>query len=78
MHKGWKLDQVMKGTFGVGKIGNGADAPKWYQAGQIHKVINYCVDDVALERDLAAFVDRFGYMIGQGGEKVQIVPEWQP
>ncbi len=78
MHKGWKLDQVMKATFGIGKIGNGADAPKWYQAGEIHRVINYCVDDVALERDLANFVDTYGYIIGEGGRVVKIIPDWQP
>jgi len=62
LHKGWNLDSVAKGTLGYGKIGNGADAPKWYQAGQIHRVINYCADDVALERDLAAFVDKYGFV----------------
>lgn len=76
--KGWRLDQVMRATFGIGKIGNGADAPKWYQAGEIHRVINYCIDDVALERDLAAFVDRYGFVIGEGGKHVKILPEWQP
>jgi DEAD/DEAH box helicase domain-containing protein len=77
-HKGWKLDQVMNATFGIGKIGNGADAPKWYQAGEIHRVINYCVDDVALERDLAVFVDRFGFVLGEGGRTVYLEKEWQP
>lgn len=77
-HKGWKLDQVMKGTFGVGKIGNGADVPKWFQAGQLHRVINYCVDDVALERDLAAFADRFGYVVNESGEVVKLLSEWTP
>lgn len=77
-HKGWKLDQVMRATFGVGKIGNGADAPKWYQAGLIHKVIDYCCDDVALERDLAAFVDRYQFVIGADGQRLDILPEWQP
>jgi DEAD/DEAH box helicase domain-containing protein len=62
-HGGWKLDNVALDTLGVGKIGNGADAPKWYQAGLIQKVVNYCCDDVALERDLAVFIDRYGYVI---------------
>lgn len=78
MHGGWKLDQVMRATFGVGKIGNGADAPKWYQAGQIHRVINYCVDDVALESQLASFVDQYRYVVGSDGRVLPIVEEWQP
>jgi DEAD/DEAH box helicase domain-containing protein len=62
-HKGWSLDAVCKGTFGTGKSGNGADAPKWYQAGELSRVISYCLDDVRLERDLTRYVDRFGYVV---------------
>lgn len=62
LHKGWSLDSVTKGTLGVGKIGYGGDAPKWYQAGEWARVANYCADDVALERDLAVFVDKYGFV----------------
>ena len=61
-----KLDDIAGATLGVRKIGNGVDAPKWYQAGQIQRVVNYCADDVAIERDLAEFVDRYGFVIHQG------------
>lgn len=60
---GSKLDDIAGATIDSNKIGNGADAPKWYQAGQVHKVVNYCADDVAIERDLTDFVDRYGYVI---------------
>ncbi len=63
---GSKLDDIASATIGVKKIGNGADAPKWYQAGQIQRVVNYCADDVAIERDLTDFVDRYGYVIHKG------------
>lgn len=66
-HGGWSLDAVVERTLGASKIGHGADAPKWYQAGLLHKVINYCADDVALERDLSDFVDRYGYVTGPKG-----------
>lgn len=73
LHKGWALDTVMKGTFGVGKIGYGGDAPKWYQAGQWAKVANYCADDVALERDLTDFVDKYGFVInGKSGQVLRL------
>jgi DEAD/DEAH box helicase domain-containing protein len=62
LHKGWSLDEVTKGTLGVGKIGYGGNAPKWYQAGEWGRVANYCADDVALERDLAVFVDKYGFI----------------
>lgn len=66
---GAKLDDVAGATIGARKIGNGADAPKWFQAGQVHRVVNYCADDVAIERDLADFVDRYGYVI-KGGKQL--------
>jgi DEAD/DEAH box helicase domain-containing protein len=71
-HGGWSLDNVVKGTLHKdhGKIANGAQAPIWFQAGQIWKVINYCIDDVALERDLAIFVDRHGYVINGKTQEV--------
>jgi DEAD/DEAH box helicase domain-containing protein len=63
---GTKLDDVAPPTIGAKKIGYGGDAPKWYQAGQVQRVVNYCADDVAIERDLTDFVDRYGYVIING------------
>jgi hypothetical protein len=76
-HKGWGLDNVVKGTLpgAPGKIANGAIAPVWYKAGEWGKVANYCLDDVSLERDLVDFVDKNGYVIrGDTGEKLVIPP----
>lgn len=73
-HGNFKLDTVAAATMGVGKIGNGADAPVWWQAGLGHKVIDYCLDDVALERDLCDFIDRYGYV--SNGVQVVKVTKW--
>lgn len=64
--KGTSLQEIASATLGKGKIGNGADAPKWYQAGQLYKVIDYCCDDVMLECDLTDFIDQYGYVIHLG------------
>ena len=72
---GTKLDDVAGATIGSRKIGNGADAPKWYQAGLVQRVVNYCADDVAIEPDLTDFVDRYGYVLiprSSGVEKLRI------
>ena len=66
---GAKLDNIAGATIGAQKIGNGADAPKWFQAGLVQRVANYCADDVAIERDLVDFVDRYGYVI-HGGKQL--------
>lgn len=73
-HKSWNLDNVAGSTLRVGKIGYGGDAPKWYQAGLVQKVVNYCADDVALERDLCDFIDRHGYVMNRGRQLM--VPGW--
>lgn len=69
------LNAIAEATLGCVKIGNGTDAPKWYQAGYVQRVVNYCCDDVALERDLTDFVERYGYVV-QDGKKLKIAP-WQ-
>jgi len=64
-HKGWGLDAVAKGTMGsVGKIAQGAIAPIWFQEGKWGPLVNYCVDDVTLERDLDAYMA--GFFDGEG------------
>lgn len=78
-HGGWNLDRVAMNTLGVSKIGYGGDAPKWYQAGLIQKVVNYCADDVALERDLTDFIDRYGYVLNSiNGRMIRLeIPKWE-
>lgn len=72
-HRGWSLNNVASGTLRTTKIGYGGDAPRWYQAGDWGRLVNYCVDDVAIERALTDFVDRFGYVVhGQTGEVVTL------
>lgn len=73
-HAGWKLDDVAGNTLHVRKIGFGGDAPKWYQAGEVIRVANYCSDDVAIERDLTDFVERYGYVLN--GIRKLIIPPW--
>lgn len=63
---GAKLDDIASATIGASKIGNGADAPVWYQAGLVQKVANYCADDTCIERDLSDFIDKYGYVIHKG------------
>lgn len=74
LHAGWGLDVVVRGTLKApGKIANGAQAPRWFQAGKWGPLVNYCVDDVTLERDLTAFIDRYGFVVnGNTGQVLRL------
>lgn len=47
-HGSLSLDACCQANFDYGKSGNGAEAPIWWQRGEIGKVIDYCLRDVWL------------------------------
>lgn len=46
------LDAVAHETLGIGKTGDGLDAIKYYQNQQWEKLEKYCIQDVAVTRDV--------------------------
>lgn len=47
-----RLDQLTEGTLGKNKLGRGADAIDWWNAGDIERVRAYCLSDVKLTKEL--------------------------
>lgn len=47
-----KLDTVAQATLGVGKSGDGLDAIKYYRQGNFAALEKYCLQDVAVTRDV--------------------------
>ena len=47
-----KLDSIAEGTLGRNKTGHGSDAMVWWKAGQKQKVIDYCIEDVRITKDI--------------------------
>lgn len=47
-----RLDAVAEGTLGQKKTAHGLKAVDWWQAGEIEKVRQYCLDDVRLTKAL--------------------------
>ncbi len=76
--KGFGLGFVGMATLGVGKVDSGENAPQMYKDGKFHQLISYCCDDVCLERDLADFVDRFGFIVNPNTKMKLPIPPWSP
>lgn len=51
-HGGYGLDETCKRNFGTKKSGNGALAPVLWQQGKIGTVIDYCLNDIRLTKQL--------------------------
>ncbi len=62
------LDAVASETLGVGKSGNGLDAIKYYKTGNFQALQDYCLQDVAVTRDV------FDYGLSKG--KVLFRNKW--
>ena len=64
--KGTGLDAIAHGTIGGNKSDDGADAPGMWLRGEHARLINYCMDDVILTKDLYEFIMLNGYVIFNG------------
>lgn len=51
-HGGYGLDAICEKNFGTKKPGNGALAPVLWQQGKIGEVIDYCLNDIRLTKQL--------------------------
>lgn len=58
-----RLDAVAEGTFGARKSGDGLSAQKWWRAGEVQKVKDYCLKDVEITRKV------FDYALEHGSLK---------
>ncbi|MCM0607305.1 MAG: ribonuclease H-like domain-containing protein [Xanthomonadaceae bacterium] len=60
-----KLDSVAQGTLNVGKSADGLLAVQWWKSGEIDKIIEYCLQDVKVTKDV------FNYGREKGFVKIQ-------
>lgn len=58
-----KLEDLAAATLGVGKLGDGLDAVRWFREGNLQKLIEYCKQDVQVTYDLYAFGKEHGYVL---------------
>jgi DEAD/DEAH box helicase domain-containing protein len=68
-----KLDQVAEGTFGGHKTSNGLEATRWWNNGERQKVIDYCIADVKITKEVYEYARANNKLFFQeGGEKIEI------
>jgi DEAD/DEAH box helicase domain-containing protein len=73
-----KLEAVARGTLGTGKSADGLMAVEWWKQGQIQKIIDYCMQDVKVTRDLFQFGRQNGFVKIQRSEEniSQVAVQW--
>jgi DEAD/DEAH box helicase domain-containing protein len=70
-HGGYKLDDVAWETIKMRKTANGALAPVMFQEGRFADLVDYCLEDVRIERTLFEFVVDHGFVV-RGGKVICI------
>lgn len=70
-----KLEHVARGTLGTGKSADGLQAVEWWKQGEIQKIIDYCMQDVKVTRDVFNYGRQNGHVkIQRSEDNVREVP----
>ncbi len=68
-----KLDQIAEGTLQRNKSGHGLEAMKWWKDGEYQKVIDYCIEDVRITKDIYEYARANNKLIfKEGGQLINI------
>ncbi|MFZ9595450.1 MAG: ribonuclease H-like domain-containing protein [Bdellovibrionia bacterium] len=70
-----KLEAVARGTLNAGKSADGLLAVEWWKSGQVQKIIDYCLQDVKVTRDIFQFGRQNGFVRIQRSESSDKITE---
>ncbi len=56
------LGILAEANLGVGKTGQGLDAPDFYRNGEMEKLKDYCLNDVKVTKDIYELIKKQGYL----------------
>jgi DEAD/DEAH box helicase domain-containing protein len=72
-----RLGHVLETTLHVGKTGDGLEALQFYRDGAWDRLIDYCLDDVALTRALLEYGRETGHVLVEVNGTIKSIPvEW--
>ena len=74
-----KLEYVARGTLGTGKSADGLMAVEWWKQGKVQKIIDYCLQDVKVTRDVFQFGRQNGFVRikrSEEGDGTQVNVQW--
>lgn len=76
-----KLDQIAEGTLGTNKTSEGLQAVRWWKQGEVQKVIDYCIADVKITKEVYDFALANNKLIFKEGGELLTIPlntsEWE-
>jgi DEAD/DEAH box helicase domain-containing protein len=72
------LDRVGEATLGVKKSGDGLQALQWWKEGKIRDIIDYCIKDVEITKDLYLYGLNQSYLLfrNKAGDLVRLPVDW--
>lgn len=69
-----KLDQIAEGTLGENKITNGLEATRWWKQGLKEKVVEYCLKDVKITKEVYDYARAQNKLIFKEGGELLTIP----
>lgn len=66
-----KLDSVASATLGKKKSANGVLATSWWRQGEKQKVVDYCIDDVRITKELYEYILKTGKVKYPDGKMIR-------
>lgn len=68
------LDSVAQATLNKGKSGNGLEAITWWKKGEVQKIIDYCMKDVEVTKDVYEYALKEQKLFYMDGKEKRNVP----
>lgn len=69
-----KLDQIAEGTLGTNKTSEGLQAVRWWKQGEVQKVIDYCIADVKITKEVYDYALANNKLIFKEGGELLTIP----